>query len=276
MMQLLSVLFLLLSTPSLIWAAKKNIDPKKVIATVNGVPITHRELEEAYSQNLMFVSPKKVTRQSVLNNLVDRILGIERAKQGKLHDNPVVKKKMEDILYHAQISKELESPLKKIKEITEKDIKRYYKDNPEYRTANILLRVRPQPEEKEWQAALLQAKKIYVALKKNPKKFPEYAKKYGQSTSAPQGGELGFQPVVRMAPEYFRAIKNRSAGYISPPVRTQFGYHIIKVLGVRKFSDINKAAYKKIVYDSKRDKILQQHFNKMRKRAKIDIKVKLD
>ena len=183
---------------------------------------------------------------------------------------------MEDVLYHAQISKELEPPLKKIKEITDKDIQNYYKNNPEYRTANILLRVRPQPEEKEWQAALLQAKKIYVALKENPKKFADYAKKYGQSGSAPQGGELGFQPAVRMAPEYFRAIKGKSVGHISPPVRTQFGYHIIKVLGVRKFSEINKAAYKKIVYDTRRDKILQRHFDKMRKKAKVVIKEKLD
>ena len=266
--------FLLLSGTS--WAAKKDIDPKKVVATVNGVPITYGELEETYSQNLLFVSNKKVTRQSVLNNLINRILGIERAKKNKLDDNAIVKKKMEDVLYHAQISQELEPRLKKIKEITEKDIQNYYKNYPEYRTANILLRVRPQPEEKEWQAALLQAKKIYVALKENPKKFPEYAKKYGQSTSAPQGGELGFQPAVRMAPEYFRAIKGKNSGYISPPVRTQFGYHIIKVLDVRKFSSINKAAYRKIVYDTKRDEILERHFEKMRKKAKIVLKAKLD
>ena len=183
---------------------------------------------------------------------------------------------MNDVLYHAQISKELEPSLKKIKEISEKDLRNYYRQNPEYRTANILLRVRPQPEEKEWQAALLQAKKIYVALKQNPEKFSEYAKKYGQSSSAPQGGELGFQPAVRMAPEYFRAINGKSKGYISPPVRTQFGYHIIKVLDVRKFKSINKTAYKKIVYDTMRDKILQRHFAKMRKNAKISLKIKLD
>ena len=260
----------------LLWNTSRATNPNKVIATVNGTHITHGELEEAYSQNLMFVSHKKVTRQSVLDNLVNRILGIERAKKNKLYDNPVVKKKMEDVLYHAQVSKELEPRLKKIKDISDKDVRNYYRKNPEYRTANILLRVRPQPEEKEWQAALLQAKKIYVSLKENPKKFAAYAKKFGQSSSAPRGGELGFQPAVRMAPEYFRAIKGKPKGYISPPVRTQFGYHIIKVVDVRKFKDINKAAYKKIVYDTMRDKILQQHFAKMRKKANISMKIKLD
>ena len=271
----ISLICIFLLLPLASWASKKDFDPEKVIATVNGVSVTRGELEEAYSQNLMVVSHKKVTRQSVFDHIVNRILGIERADKEKLRDNPVVKKKMEDVLYHAQISKELEPLLKKI-EIRDKDIQNYYKNNPEYRTANILLRVRPQPEEKEWQAALLQAKKIYAAVKQNPDKFAQYAKKYGQSTSAPQGGELGFQPAVRMAPEYYKAIKGRSAGYISPPARTQYGYHIIKVLGVRKFSDINKTAYRKITYDAKRDKIMERHFDKMRKNAKIMLKTKLD
>ena len=275
-MKISFLIFLFIPLCSITWAAKKDIDQKKIIAIVNGVSITHGELEKTYSQNLMFVSHKKVTRKSVLNNLINRILGLERAKANKLYDNPTVKEKMEDVLYHAQVSKELEPQLKDIKKITDKDIRRYYKEYPEYRTANILLRVRPQPEKKEWQAALLQAKKIYVAVKKAPKKFSEYAKKYGQSTSAFQGGELGYQPAVRMAPEYFRAIKGKSVGYISPPVRTQFGYHIIKILGVRKFESINKAIYKKIIYDTRRDKILQRHFAKMRKNGKIKLNIKLD
>ena len=271
-MKTLPLLCLTLFFSGLAWAK----DDKKIVATVNKVPITHGELEEAYAQNLLFVSNKKVTRKSVLNNLINRILGIERAKKDKLQNDPLVQQKMEDVLYHAQVSKELEPMLKKIPKITDRDIQNYYKNNPEYRTANILLRVRPQPEEGEWKAALLQAKKIYTALSKNPKKFSEYAKKFGQSSSAPQGGELGFQPAVRLAPEYFRAIKGRKAGYISPPVKTQFGYHIIKVIAVRKFADINKNVYRKIVYDTKRDAIMQNHFEKMRKRANITLNVKFD
>ena len=271
-MKVLSLIALTLFFSGQAWAE----NDKKIVATVNKVPITHGELEKAYAENLLFVSNKKVTRESVLNNLINRILGIQRAKKDKLQNNPVVQKKMEDVLYHAQISKELEPLLKKIPKITDSDIKNYYKDHPEYRTANILLRVRPQPEEEEWKAALLQAKKIYAAIRKNPKKFSEYAKKYGQSNSAPQGGELGFQPVVRLAPEYFRAIKGRKPGYISPPVKTQFGYHIIKVIAVRDFASINKNVYRKIVYDSKRDAIMQRHFEGKRKRADITLGIKFD
>ena len=271
----LFTIFLALSLSMSSWGAKKTINMKEVVATVNGFSITRGELEKSYSQNLLYVSNKKVTRKSVLNNLINRILGIERAKATKLQNNLTVKKKMEDVLYHAQISKDLEPLLKKIT-VSDKDVAQYYRSNPEYRTANILLRVRPQPEEKEWKAALLQAKKIYVALRKNPKKFAEYANQYGQSNTAPQGGDLGFQPTVRLAPEYWRAIKGKGKGYISPPVRTQFGYHIIKVLAIKNFKSINVPLYKKIVYDLKRDKIMQQYFARMRNNAQIKLRIKLD
>ena len=45
---------------------------------------------------------------------------------------------MEDILYHAQISKDLEKQLGQI-QVSEEEVKKYYSDNPEYRTAHILL-----------------------------------------------------------------------------------------------------------------------------------------
>ena len=49
---------------------------------------------------------------------------------------------------------------------------------------------------------------------------------------------MGFQPASQLATEYFKAIKGKSVGYISPPVRTQFGYHIIKVLAAKSYEKI--------------------------------------
>ena len=74
-----------------------------------------------------------------------------------------------------------------------------------------------------------------------------------------------------MAPEYFKAIKGKSKGFITPPVRTQYGYHIIKVLGVKKYEDIGTPAYNKFVYDRKRDKIIADYFAELRSKAKITI-----
>ena len=85
---------------------------------------------------------------------------------------------------------------------------------------------------------------------------------------------MGFQPASQLAPEYLKAIKGKSAGYISPPVRTQFGYHIIKILALKSYDNINKSLYSKLVFDSMRDIVIQKYFEKMRNNASIEIKTK--
>lgn len=244
-----------------------------VVATVNGVKIKKSELDKAFYQNTLYVSDKVVSRKKVLNDLMNKILGVQKAKKAGLDKDPVVKSKMEDVLYHAQISKDLEGKLKKI-EVSDNDVKKYYKSHPEYRTAHILFRVTANPEKNEVLAAQEQALKVYQALKKHPDKFGELAARYSQSATAPNGGDMGFQPAVRMAPEYFKAITGKPEGFITPPVRTQFGYHIIKVLARKAFDTINMGQYKKIVYDKKRDKILENYFAGMRKKATITIQKK--
>jgi peptidyl-prolyl cis-trans isomerase C len=258
----LASLLLLSSTT---FAAK---DP--VVAVVDGIKIKKSELDKTYHENLMFVSDKLVTKEKVLNDLINRQLGVKRAKKAKLDKDPIVKRKMEDIMYHAQISKDLEPRLKKIV-VTEADVDGYYKNYPEYRTAHILFRVRTNPEEEENKAALNQALKVYNTLKKKPEAFAELANKFSQSSTAPNGGDMGFQPAIRLAPEYFNAVKGQKKDFITPPVKSQFGYHIIKVMGVKSVKSINNALYKKIVYDKKRDAILDTYFRELRAKAKVKI-----
>lgn len=248
------------------YAAKK--DP--IVATINGVTIKKSVFEKSYKQNLVFVSDKVVSREKVINDLINRELGIQRARRNKLSKDPVVREKMEDIMYHAQVSKDLEPRLKQIV-VTDKDVETYYSGHPEYRTAHILFRMKALPEENEWKAAQQQALKVFKSIEKRPDLFSEMANRYSQTSTAPNGGDIGFQPAVKLAPEYFEAINGKGKNYITSPVRTQFGYHIIKILAVKKFKSINTALYKKIVYDIKRDKVLAGYFTELRKSAKIKI-----
>jgi parvulin-like peptidyl-prolyl isomerase len=241
-----------------------------VVATVNNVQIKKSVFDDAYMQNMMFVTDKVVTKERVLDELINRELGILRARQAKLHEDALVKRKMEDVLYHAQISKDLEPRLAKIV-VTDKEVEDYYKKFPEYRTAHILFRVQAVPELEEAKAAQDMAMQVYADLRRNPDKFTELANRYSQSTTAQNGGDIGFQPAVRLAPEYFAAINGKENGYISSPVRSQFGYHIIRVLAKKDFASINTALYKKIVYDIKRDKILEEYFAELRRGASISI-----
>ncbi|MBT3585302.1 MAG: hypothetical protein HN509_10365 [Halobacteriovoraceae bacterium] len=261
----------LIAAPLFIQSVSAKPDP--VVATVNGKNIKKSIFDETYQQNLLFVSDKPVTKEKVLNDLIHRELGIMRARKNGLDSDPVVKRKMEDILYHAMISKDLEPKLKKIV-VTDKDVKSYYGSNPEIRTAHILFRMRATPQKKESDEALKAAMKVYKTAVKNPDKFAELANKFSQSSTAPNGGDMGYQPVVRLAPEYFDAIKGKKQGFISAPTRTQFGYHVIKVLGIKDFKAANMALYKKVVYDRKRDKILAKYFKDLKKSAAITVQKK--
>jgi peptidyl-prolyl cis-trans isomerase C len=262
----LCLTFSLLAISSAIFA--QAADP--VVATVNGVEIKKTQLMQAFEQNVLYVSDKVVTKEKVLDDIINREIGIKKAREGKLDQDPVVKAKMEDVLYHAQISKDLEKKLLSIV-VSDKDAQDYYAKNKEYRTAHILFRMRATPQKEEVEEAMKKSMEVYKEVKAKPQMWPELANKYSQSSTAPAAGDLGFLPAIKYAPEYFKAINGKALGYISSPVRTQFGFHIIKLLGVKEWKEVDPAIYKKIVYDQKRDKILEEYFHEGQASAKIKI-----
>jgi Parvulin-like peptidyl-prolyl isomerase len=68
-----------------------------------------------------------------------------------------------------------------------------------------------------------------LRLLKEGKDFAELARKYSKCSSAAQGGDLGAQPVSRLDEDYSDAAMLLKPGQISTkPVRTKFGYHIIR------------------------------------------------
>ena len=258
----LAVVALAIALPSL---AQKD---KEVVATVNGQSITKKHFEEYHLQNLKFVGQRKITKEVSLQDLINRQLGIQKAEKEGLRKDPVVAAKIEDVLFHAQTSKDLENEFKKIN-VSDDDVKKYYDSNKEYRTAHILFRLRAEPTPEEVKKGLEQSTEIYEILTKSPDEFGKYANKFSQTSAAQVGGDLGFQPPTRLAPEYFEAIKGQKVGFISKPVRTQMGYHVIKILGVKSFDQIDKNLYKKIIYDQKRDAMIENYFKGMAKGAKI-------
>ena len=246
-----------------------------VVATVNGKEIKKSELLQYHGQSLSFVSAlKPVTLERSLDDLINRIIGIDLAKENKLDENPVVRKKMNDVLYHAQISKDLEGTLQKI-EVSDKEVEEYYQKNPEYRTAHILYRLTMNPSKDDVAKALEQSMAVYSEVIKKPESFLDMASRFSQTTNVALGGDLGYQPRTRLTPEYYAEIKGKKIGTITKPFRSQYGFHIVKILGVKSYDQINKDMYKKIIYDTKRDEILDSYFKKLQKKANIKIDQKV-
>jgi parvulin-like peptidyl-prolyl isomerase len=268
-MKFLAILFL--STIALAQNDKTtttNNDP--VVAVVNNVKITKSDLKEAIEQALLVPTNKKLTTESVLDFLINRQVVINKAMKDKLDQDEYVKDRMNDVLFGAVISKDLDKQVSEIK-VTDKDVEQYYKTNKEYRTSHILIRLEAMPKKEDVTKAYQVINTLYEQVKKDPKQFEALAKQYSEIAASNQGGDIGFLPPTSLMPEYFEAIKGKSVNFITPPVRTQYGYHIIKITGIKDFKEIDMNLYKKIVFDIKRDQILENYYQTVRKTNTITV-----
>ena len=74
------------------------------------------------------------------------------------------------------------------------------------------------------------------------KSFEELAKQYSEDTgSKEKGGDLGFFGPGKMVKEFEEATQKLKKGEVSEPVKTQFGYHIIKVTDNHADATFDKA-----------------------------------
>lgn len=94
---------------------------------------------------------------------------------------------------------------------------------------HILLRVGEGVSEPEARQKLLEIKREVQA----GGDFAKFARTYSQDGSSSQGGDLGWISPGETVPEFERAMNTLQDGQISDPVRTEYGYHLIQVLGRR-------------------------------------------
>jgi parvulin-like peptidyl-prolyl isomerase len=75
--------------------------------------------------------------------------------------------------------------------------------------------------------ALALGKKLAAELKKDPKKFDEYAKKHSDGPAAQKGGSLGKWKKGKTLPAFDTAIEKIKIGEVADPVETPFGIHVM-------------------------------------------------
>lgn len=100
----------------------------------------------------------------------------------------------------------------------------------QYRVAEIFVRVATAKKEKE---ILGELEKILTRLKKG-EPFPMLARQYSQAPGAASGGDLGWVQEGQVAPEINAELEKMTPGQISPPVRTEAGYHILFLRDLRQ------------------------------------------
>ena len=150
--------------------------------------------------------------------------------------------------------------------VTNEELKKYYDEyKPKVKASHILV-----DDEKT-------AKEIKAKLEKG-EDFAKLAKEYSKDTgSAQNGGDLGWFGPGKMVEEFEKAAYALNKGEISEPVKTQFGYHIIKVTDKEEKKSFDEMK-EQIEYEVKKSKLdaskVQSKLDQLMKDANVEIKDK--
>jgi peptidyl-prolyl cis-trans isomerase C len=236
----------------------------KVLAKVNGVEITDEDLKlalEDIGPGLPRQLEGKARETYLLDFLVDEQLVVQKAQADKLAETPEFAKKLAYLRDKAL----METLLGKIarESTTDAAIKQTYdeaaknqKPETEIHAHHILVAT-----EDEAKAALKRIKggedfsKVATELSKDP---------------GSKGGDLGWFTKERMVPEFGEAAFKLEPGQISDPVKTQFGWHIIKVdeKRAKQFPPLEQVRDQVARYVAQ--KAQTEVINKLRESAKIE------
>lgn len=168
--------------------------------------------------------------------------------------------------------------------MTDDEIKVFYDDNqgkfrqPEtVRARHILIKVpRQNPSEKDWTTAEAKIKSIRKDIVDNKKDFAEVAKVESEGPSKTKGGDLGFFAKQQMVPPFAEAAFSMKDGGLSAPVKTSFGWHIIKresskPSSVLPFDEI-KGLLRSQLSQQKFQGAIKSYLATLREEAKIEYK----
>jgi len=240
----------------------------KSVAAVNGKSISQKQYQNHLKQ-LQARNPRgkqqPVNRQMILDELINREILLQQAKKLKLHKDKnvaaVIEQQKNNILIQAVLAKSAAA-----KPVKDKELKAFYDkeiagaDPKEYKARQIQVK----GEEK--------AKELIKKLNDGAD-FEEVAKEESIGSSAKEGGDLGWFASEAMPAPFAEAIKKQKQGtHSQKPVKTQFGYHIIKLeesrqRQLKKFEDVKEQIQQLI--QSQR---LKEYVIKLRNKAKIEVK----
>lgn len=190
--------------------------------------------------------------QDILNNFSSRYLATENAERNfdaLVKEFPEV---VEDSKRRVAIRKLLDDKIGALK-ISDKEIEDFYNKNlaefsaPAQISAHHIL-VKEEDE----------AKKLLEQLKADPSKFEELAKANSTCPSGQQGGDLGKFGEGQMVPEFDSACKEAEIGKVVGPVKTQFGYHLLRVnertqAGTKKLEEVKEEIRSKLLPEKQKE-----------------------
>jgi peptidyl-prolyl cis-trans isomerase C len=194
-----------------------------VIARVNGVDIKQSDLalaEEDVGADMQAASPE-AKREHLISYLADIIVVTQAADKKNIADNPDFKRRLAFLRSKLLMGYELQQEAKTA--LTDEALKQTYDEAVKSMSGQEEVRARHILVESEDEA------KAILEQLKGGADFAKLAKEKSKDPGAAEGGDLGYFTKDQMVPEFADVAFKMYPGQLSNPVKTQFGWHVIKV-----------------------------------------------
>ena len=195
----------------------------KVLAKIDGVPITEEDVNDAL-EDIGPGLPQKLDgparQQYALDYLIDMKLVAKKAAEDKMDSGPAFARRM--AYYHDKLAMEALLTDVAAKAAT---------DDAEHKAYDEAAKANPPVPEVHARHILLPTEDDAKAALARVKKGEDFAKVATELSKDPgsEGGDLGWFTKDKMVPEFADAAFKMEPGQVSDPVKSQFGWHIIKV-----------------------------------------------
>ena len=202
-------------------------------------------------------------RAMVLEQLIANKLMLLDAQKNMYEYNAEFKAQMkkvkEDMLINFAMAKALEG----VKEANDDEVKAYYEENKEHFVAGESVNASHILVETEEMA-----KELLAKISAGEISFEDAARDNSTCPSKENGGNLGEFTKGQMVPEFDEAVFAMTVGEVTGPVKTQFGYHLIKLNAkneakVYDFEEI-KDQIRGMVSKDKQQKAFQSKLNQLK------------
>jgi peptidyl-prolyl cis-trans isomerase C len=242
-----------------------------VIATVNQKQLTDGDLKSALGQfnegqrNNILKDP--TNRRQVLLSMIDQELLNQEAEKQKIGDDEQIKMAIDAFRRQQMVARLLEKNL--ASRVTQAAARKFYDQNKllfntdQVRAQHILVSTDTEARE--------------VMKKANDPKadFQKLAEQFSKDPSAKNNrGELGFFARDQLDPEFTKAAFGANTGQIVGPIKTVYGYHLIKVLEKKPGKTLSFEEAEMKATGLLRQKLGQEYLTKLRDQAKIQIEEK--
>lgn len=253
--------------PAFAQAAKPATAPAAdpVVARVNGQAITRSQVESVYASlpPQMQQMPLDAIFPALLNEMIARRLINEAAEKAKLADDAKVKEQLksarEQVLQQAYLTRTID------REMTDARIQKRYDE---------LIKKQPPREEVHARHILVTSEADALSALEEVRKgtdFTEVSRKRSTGPTATSGGDLGFFTRDQMVPEFADAAFALQPGQVSAkPVKSQFGWHVIKVEARRVAPPPTLAEVREELSEMMTREIIEETVAGLKKNAKIE------